>query len=403
MLGRGLSAPPAVPLTSSIVCGHLLCAAEEFPLVGAGHSVASIICESAQENENFTLSDCELFGSEEIYTEAIDIILERKQITVEKVNRGTNVDIELYSIHPSIQKPSLSINLRSIEPINYSIVDMSHPRQRQLGMDSICDEAVLDHIPYSRVFYHCFPGAILIHRARRYKIHSMSSPPAFANSAIGYRYNSCNLGAFAKPTNVQYTTNALSITLITVVKQLHRVEIISSSSEKNVNDDNKTTPSIQFKPQLNSGCLAGNGVVTVKRTVHGYKKLSLVNRVELSRSEITLPPMEYDTNALWIDTEASILAEVMSDYDKGVHALSHSIVAVAPLFVPCTSNDIDCDHSHFGCTRVLLFDVRAGGAGTCALLWRYFFHPDGVLKAAIDLLSECPLECDQVGHYNGGM
>ena len=387
MLGRGLSAPPAVPLSCGIVCGHLLCAAQEFPLVSGGHSVASILNREGQEKDKFGLPDYDLFGSKEIYTESIEILLERKQIRLEKLNHGTNNEIEIYSIHPSIQKPSLNINLRSIEPINYSIVDLSHPRQRQLGMASICDEAVLDHIPYSRVFYHCFPGAIIIHRGRRYKINSMSSPPAFANCSSGYRYNSSNLGAFAKPTNVQYATNALSITLITVVKQLHRVEITSTNPQENVNGDKKILT--QFEPQLNSGCLAGNGVVTVKRTVHGYKKLSLVNRVELSRSEITLPPMEYDTNALWIDTEASVLAEVMPDYDKGVHALSHSILAVAPLFVPCSSSDIDCDHSHFGCTRVLLFDVRAGGAGTCALLWRHFFHPNGVLKAAIDLLSEC--------------
>lgn len=223
----------------------------------------------------------------------------------------------------------------------------------------------------------------------------MSSPPVFATANIGYRYNSCNLRAFAKPTNAQYTTNALSITLITVVKQLHRVELSPASETNNEKCDK------EIEPELSLGCLAGNGVVTVKRTVHGYKRLSLVNRVELSRSEISLPPMEYDTNGLWIDTEASVLAELIPDYDRGVHALSHAIVAVAPLFVPCNSSDIDCDHSHYSCSRVLLFDVRAGGAGTCALLWRYFFVPDGVVKAAIDLLSDCPLECDG-GHYQGG-
>ncbi len=111
--------------------------------------------------------------------------------------------------------------------------------------------------------------------------------------------------------------------------------------------------------------------------------------------------MEYDTNAMWIDTEGSVLAELMPDYDKGVHALSHAIVAVAPLFVPCTPSDLDCDHSHYGCTKVTLFDVRAGGAGTSSQLWKHFFKPHGVLEAAIDLLSECPSSCDS-GSYKGG-
>jgi len=123
--------------------------------------------------------------------------------------------------------------------------------------------------------------------------------------------------------------------------------------------------------------------------------------LQLSRSEISLPPMEYDTNAMWIDAEASVLGELMPDYSKGVHALSHAILAVSPLFVPCTPSDLDCDHGHYECTKITLFDVRAGGAGTSAQLWRHFFKPDGIIEAAIDLLSECPSECD-AGRYKGG-
>ena len=111
--------------------------------------------------------------------------------------------------------------------------------------------------------------------------------------------------------------------------------------------------------------------------------------------------MEYDTNAMWIDVEASTLNEYIPDLAKGVHALSHAILCVAPLFVPCTPSDLDCDHSHYECTRITLFDVRAGGAGTSAQLWKHFFKPQGVLEAAIELLSECPSGCDG-GSYKGG-
>ena len=113
--------------------------------------------------------------------------------------------------------------------------------------------------------------------------------------------------------------------------------------------------------------------------------------------------MEYDTHAIWFDTEACALAEVMpSDYNKGVHALSHAILACAPLFIPCTTADIDCDHSHYDCTRIMLFDVRAGGAGSSNHLWKHFFRPDGVLDAAIDLLTDCPLSCETTSTYKGG-
>ena len=147
MLGRGLSAPPAVPLNAGIVTGHLLCASEEFPLVGS-YAVTSALNagNSTIYNGKSDLSDHDLFGSEETYNEAFENLLDRKQIRLEKINDTTSIDA--YSIHPSFSKPWSHVSLRSIEPINYSIVDLNHPQQ--VNTDIICEEAVLDHIPYSR-------------------------------------------------------------------------------------------------------------------------------------------------------------------------------------------------------------------------------------------------------------
>lgn len=154
----------------------------------------------------------------------------------------------------------------------------------------------------------------------------MNAPPPFASAKGVYRNNSCNLGAYAKPSSANYSTRALSITLITIVKQFDRVEIEplkkSAPKEKGADDLNRNPSSTEeasngkqwenskvnadassqgnqeegtiktqgqgvadleeeFVPRLSRGTLAGNGVVNVKRTVHGYKKLSLVNREEV--------------------------------------------------------------------------------------------------------------------------
>lgn len=174
----------------------------------------------------------------------------------------------------------------------------------------------------------------------------MNAPPPFASAKGVYRNNSCNLGAYAKPSSANYSTRALSITLITIVKQFDRVEIEplkkNTLKEKGADDLNSNVSSIEsekdlnvlmiecekkppsgaedsngkqsenskvnteassqgnqeevtihtqgqgiadleeeFVPRLSRGTLAGNGVVNVKRTVHGYKKLSLVNREEV--------------------------------------------------------------------------------------------------------------------------
>ena len=144
LIGRGLSAPPAVPLNAGIVSGHLLCASEEFPICGK-HFVSSVLnCNFSPDH--IALSDHDLFGSEETYIEAFETLLDAGSITLQKVSDES--EIETFVTHPFIQKPWSKVSLRSIEPINYSIVDQSHPRQ--VGTDVICEEAVLDHIPYSR-------------------------------------------------------------------------------------------------------------------------------------------------------------------------------------------------------------------------------------------------------------
>lgn len=132
-----------------------------------------------------------------------------------------------------------------------------------------------------------------MHRGRRYKIESMDSPPLLSSTVSFYRYNCSNLGAYAKPTTLTYSTQALSISTITIVKQLGRVDIQSKPAVADQTKTNQSEEETQnlfkgaetgslFTPPLTQGSFAGHGVVTVKRTVHGYKKLSLVNRIEVS-------------------------------------------------------------------------------------------------------------------------
>ncbi len=296
------------------------------------------------------------------------------------------------------------------------IVDLSHTLQGG-KTDKLYDQAcVLDTIPYSRVFYHAFPGALILcvkrfdvhlkkpgshvvffyyftrHRGRKYRIESMENPPSILGTASFGTCESSRLLAFAKPTSLQYSTQPLNSNQITVVKQLGHVGVGADydDGEKQENGTNKSCSA--------TSAIAGYGVVTVKRSVHGYKKLSHVNRIELSRTTISVPPMEFDTRALWIDADATCLRDVVLDYDGGVHALSHAMVAVAPLFVACAIADIDCDHRTHSTTRILLYDQRAGGSGVTAQLYAFLLS---ALRAAIELLEECTL-CYSSREYDGG-
>lgn len=266
-------------------------------------------------------------------------------------------------------------------------------------MDQICDEAaVMDNIPYSRVFYHAFPGAIIMHRGRRYKIVSMTRPPAFGQ---GFR-GTLKLGAFAKPSTHRYFTRPLSNLKITVVKQIERVDLCDPSDSSEMKNPVKDVSEI-YSDDLASTSFAGCGVVNIKRNVHGYKKLSLVTREELSRSELSLPDMEFDSFGFWIDCDAKVLGPMFSgdNFGYGIHALSHAILAVAPLFVPSVMSDVQCDHSIYHPTRLCIFDARAGGSGICAQLWKSVFIENGLIEAAIDLMETCSSCSDDHG-YSGG-
>ena len=145
-----------------------------------------------------------------------------------------------------------------------------------------------------------------------------------------------------------------------------------------------------------SKSIGGNGIVNIKHVVYGYVKLSTITHSEIEKNELILSPMEYDSHALWLDTEANILSSTLPDYNAGVHALSHAILAVIPLFVACAIYDVDCDHSLQYANRLLLYDVTVGGSGTCAQIWKCMFqhnNGDGIFKAALDLLRHCP-SCD---------
>jgi hypothetical protein len=81
MLGRGLDAPPSLPLNQGIVQGHLLCASEEFPLCG-DHFPTELFHSTCKGTK---FSDYDLFGGEEVYREALENLLDSKEVQVEKI------------------------------------------------------------------------------------------------------------------------------------------------------------------------------------------------------------------------------------------------------------------------------------------------------------------------------
>ena len=93
-LGRGVNAPPCIPADVSLVKGHLLCAAAEFPLVGAC-SVASYFPNGqvSLENENL-VSDHDFFGAAAIYEDALMVLNGKGLLCKDRTN------LTSFTVHP---------------------------------------------------------------------------------------------------------------------------------------------------------------------------------------------------------------------------------------------------------------------------------------------------------------
>jgi len=94
LLGRGLNAPPSIPLNPGIVEGHLLCASEEFPLCG-NHAVTELL---NGVSARFQHIDSDLFGGESVYNESLENLCDTQQVQTEKVN--DMVKFDTFSKHP---------------------------------------------------------------------------------------------------------------------------------------------------------------------------------------------------------------------------------------------------------------------------------------------------------------
>lgn len=100
LLGRGLDAPPSIPITQSIVASHMLCASGEFPLCGSHSVMEALGSEHSGDLEisNYNLPDHDLFGGNEVYSEAFEKLFHRRQICEETINDLGR--FKTFSMHP---------------------------------------------------------------------------------------------------------------------------------------------------------------------------------------------------------------------------------------------------------------------------------------------------------------
>jgi len=102
--------------------------------------------------------------------------------------------------------------------------------------------------------------------------------------------------------------------------------------------------------------------------------------------------VEFDTMAVWVHLPETLKsgAARLGDWEGGLHAAEHALIAAAPLLAMCDRWDVGGLstplHPATGRPTVFIYDAFPGGTGIAERLFECF--PD-LIRGAHDLISSC--------------
>ena len=136
------------------------------------------------------------------------------------------------------------------------------------------------------------------------------------------------------------------------------------------------------------------GNVCVTEFYKGYrtKKSGKV----ISTDPLALPPLSFNTEALWITLDGSINRAVKKspslDFDGAIHAAEHALIALSPLWAMCDRNDIggrSYPVYEDGNSTIFIYDGYNGGIGIADKLFDIF---SSLVSNTIALVTGCGCE-----------
>lgn len=317
-----------------VLRSHLACAAKEVPLnFDFRYQTAGGVDAGVKDDS--------IWGKN--YSTAVDILLEQCQIRTLSNSKQTSKAQSLLTLWSdgsyTKNEAARKVSLRMIDPITIEIID-----------DSKHGGEVIDSMEYSRAFFALHEGAIFMHRGKQFLVHHLNLSSARAHTL---------------PVNVKYITSAQNTTEINISK------IVESESN-----------------------IVHYGTVQVVQKVFGYVKMWIRNGQIFEHGECSLPPLEYETTAVWFDLPMRIKAELEAEDIcpvASMHAANHLLVSIGPLRGHCDACDLGTEHdvsqeAHGHLFRMMLYDKRPGGLGSCANL--FTIHKE-MLRCALDVVSTC--------------
>ncbi|XP_065050947.1 uncharacterized protein LOC135581904 isoform X4 [Musa acuminata AAA Group] len=126
----------------------------------------------------------------------------------------------------------------------------------------------------------------------------------------------------------------------------------------------------------------------------GFYRISRTSNQILDTVDLNLPTFSYESQAAWIRVPRSIKTILEAEnlpFRSGLHAASHALLNVVPLYIMCNATDLatECVNPHETrafAERILLYDRHPGGIGIAAQVQLLFRE---LLTGALELISTC--------------
>jgi DEAD/DEAH box helicase domain-containing protein len=195
-----------------------------------------------------------------------------------------------------------------------------------------CNGDVLETLTLNKAYEEAHVGAVLLHQGETY---------------ISEELDLNQLTAKVRQENVNYYTEALKTVEVAIKKTLEEKQ---------------------------NGVAVGIGELSTTEIYHTYITKSYDEIIE--RKPLNLPPLSFSTVGMWFIIPAEIKTEIEDrglDFDGGLHATEHAMIAMSPIFAMCDRWDIGGLstplHPDTGNPTIFIYDGFEGGIGISETLY----------------------------------
>ncbi|MGQ9722944.1 MAG: DEAD/DEAH box helicase [Candidatus Jordarchaeum sp.] len=217
----------------------------------------------------------------------------------------------------------------------------------------VCEGKVLEIIDRNRAYSEAHRGAVFLHQGETYLVEDLDLN---------------NRTAYVRKEDLDYYTEAAETADIEVIRE--------------------------FEKKLCNDFVVKLGEVTVTKCYNKYfvKKYDEV----LGLEPLELPPIIFDTTALWFIIPDDVVKKVKEnnlDFEGGIHAVEHAMIAMTPYFALCDRRDIGgvstSNHPDTGKPTIFIYDGHQGGIGINEKNYQLFQE---LASNTLELIESC--ECE---------